>query len=79
MSKCEKFYNKLQTLIDEMLEYIDVLEEKQMAIVDRADEYGREMTEREQERYDELEEEIDNVRECIERVEYAQDSIEDYI
>ena len=79
MSKCGKFYDKLQTLIDEMLEYIDVLEEKQMSIVDRADEHGRDMTEREQERYDEIEEEMDSVRECIERVEYAQDSIEDYI
>lgn len=62
------------------LEAIDLaLIDKRDAIEEKADNLGRDMTAREQERFDYLDSEIYNVEDCIDNLENARLSLEDYV
>lgn len=62
------------------LEYMaTILIDKRDAIEEKADNLGRDMTAREQERYDYLDSEIYNIEDCVENLENARMSLEDYV
>lgn len=76
--KLNKYLSRLETIAEDLDELIGELEEKRDAIEDNAIDHDRDMTDREQERYDALDEEIENVRQCIDEIESAQYYLEDY-
>ena len=79
MKKLNKYNDKLVAIYAEMDNLIGELEEKRDAIEERAIEKDRDMTDTEQERYDEIDEQIDAIRECMENIESAWDAIGDYV
>ena len=56
--KLNKYYNKIQAIYESLDELIGELEEKQNAIEEKAIDHDRDMTEKEQERYDEIDEQL---------------------
>lgn len=79
MKSLTSIYNNIQYMIDE-LEYIsEVLTNKKDSIEEKANNLDRDMTSNEQERYDFLDNKIYNVDDCIENLENAKRSLEDYI
>lgn len=76
--KLTNYYNKIQTIYDGLDDLIGQLEEKQNAIEDKAIEHDRDMTEKEQNRYDEIDEQIRAIDACKDNLEYAMSEIENY-
>lgn len=54
------------------------LKKKRDAIEENAIDRDRDMTEKEQERYDAIDEQISAIEECKDNLEYAMDAIEEY-
>lgn len=79
MKKLNKYNDKLVAIYEELDNLIGELEEKRDAIEERAIEKDRDMTDAEQGRYDEIDEQIDAVRECMDNIESAWDAIGDYV
>ena len=52
--------------------------EERDAIEEKAIDRDRDMTEKEQERYDAIDEQIDAIEECKDNLEYAMGAIEEY-
>lgn len=78
MIKLSKHYNKLQTILDDIEETVEKIEEKQSDIEEKASLACRDLTDREQERYDELDEEISALYDMREYIYSAMESIEEY-
>ena len=76
--KLTNYYNKIQSIYDGLDDLIGQLEEKQNAIEDKAIEHDRDMTEQEQNRYDEIDEQIRAIDACKDNLEYAMSEIENY-
>lgn len=76
--KLINYYNKIQAIYDSLDNLIGKLEEKQNAIEDKAIEHDRDMTEKEQNRYDEIDEQIRAIDACKDNLEYAMSEIEEY-
>ena len=76
--KLNKFYNKIQAIYESLDELIGELEEKQNAIEEKAIDHDRDMTEKEKERYDEIDEQLVAIRECMDNLDYAMSDIEEY-
>ena len=73
----KKYYNKIESMIESMNLDIEKLEERRDAIEDNAAEHDRDMTDREQGRYDALDEKIDALNDIISDLESVMCSIED--
>ena len=71
--------DKLNAIMENINDIILDLEEKRDNIKDKAYDEDRGMTKREQERYDEIDEQISNLEDCVEYIEDAMDCLEDYI
>lgn len=78
MKNLSKYYNKIQAAYEALDDLIGELEEKRDAIEENAIDRDRDMTEKEQERYDEIDEQINAVEECKDNLEYAMGAIEEY-
>lgn len=78
MKNLSKYYNKIQAAYEALDDLIGELEEKRDAIEERAIGKYRDMTEKEQERYDEIDEQISAIEECKDNLEYAMGAIEEY-
>lgn len=76
--KLNKYYNKIQEIYESLDELIGELEEKQNAIEEKAIDHDRDMTEKEQERYNEIDEQLVAIRACMDNLEYAMSDIEEY-
>lgn len=78
MKNLIKYYNKIQAIYDELDNLIGELEETRDAIEEKAIDKGRDMTEKEQERFDAIDEQINAIEECKDNLEYAMGAIEEY-
>lgn len=76
--KLKKYYNKLDEVLIGLQEALEVLEDKIADIQDNADEKCRDLTAREEERIEALEEQMDGVRDSISCLEEALAYIEDW-
>ncbi len=76
--KLTKNINEIESIKEELHDLIENFEETQRVIEDRALELDREMTDKEQERYDALEEHIDAINSCIVSLDDAQSIMTDY-
>lgn len=73
-----KYYDKIQAIYESLDKLIVELEDKQNAIEEKAIDHDRDMTEKEQERYDKIDEQLVAIRECMDNLEYAMSDIEEY-
>lgn len=73
-----KYYDKIEAMKDALSELAEKLEWKKEEIEDRAISLDREMTDSEQERYDDLENQISGIYDCIYDLDSAMDDIVDY-
>ena len=71
--------NKIHSIIDDLQSIVCDLEEKMYAIEDNSNEKGREMTDRETKRFDEIKTKKSNVINCMFYLEYALSEIEEYV
>ena len=79
MKSLKSIYDTIRYMMDE-LESIDLaLIDKRDAIEEKVDNLGRDMTAREQERFDYLDSEISSLEDCYDNLENARMSLEDYI
>lgn len=78
MKNLSKYYDKIQAIYESLDDLIGELEEKRDAIEEKAIDRDRDMTEKEQERYDEIDEQISAIEECKDNLEYAMGAIEEY-
>ena len=79
MKSLKSIYDTIRYMMDE-LEAIDLsLIDKRDSIEERADNLGRDMTSKEQERFDYLDSKIYHIEDCIDNLENARMSLEDYI
>ena len=76
--KLNKYYNKITNIYEDLDDVIGMLEEKRDAIEDRAMEHDRDMSDAEQERYDAIDEQIENIRMAMDELEGALSYIEEY-
>ncbi len=76
--KLTKYYDKIQAIYDSFDDLIARLEENQNAIEEKAIDHDREMTETEQNKYDEIDEQIQAIEACKDNLEYAMSEIEEY-
>ena len=72
-------YNKLNAIMENINDIILDLGEKRNSIKDKAYDEDRGMTKKEQERYDEIDEKIINLEDCVAYIENAMDCLEEYI
>ena len=70
--------NKIHSIIDDLQSIVCDLEEKMYAIEDNSNEKGREMTDRETKRFDEIKTKKSNVINCMFYLEYALSEIDNY-
>ena len=78
MKNLSKLYDKIEAINDSLDELIGELEEKRDAIEENAIDRDRNMTEKEKERYYEIDEQINAIGECKDNLEYAMGAIEEY-
>jgi hypothetical protein len=78
MKNLSKLYDKTEAINDSLDEIIGELEEKRDAIEENAIDRDRNMTEKEKERYYEIDEQINAIEECKDNLEYAMGAIEEY-
>lgn len=76
--KLTKYYDRINAIYESLDDLIGELEETRDAIEDKAIERDRDMTEKEQERYEEIDEQIQAIENCKDNLEYAMSEIEDY-
>ena len=79
MKKMNSQYNKLNAIMENINDIILDLGEKRNSIKDKAYDEDRAMTKKEQERYDEIDEKIINLEDCVAYIENAMDCLEEYI
>ena len=79
MKKMNAQCDKLNAIMENIDDIISELEEKRDSIKDKAYDEDRGMTKREQERYYEINEQINNLEDCVAYIEDAMDCLEDYI
>lgn len=72
-------YNKLNDLMENINDIILDLEEKRDSIEDNANDKDRDMTEKEQEKYNEIDEQIFSLYVCVGYIENSMGCLEDYI
>ena len=70
--------NKIHSIIDDLQSIECDLEKKMYAIEDNSNEKGREMTDRETKRFDEIKAKKSNVINCMFYLEYALSEIDNY-
>lgn len=78
MKQINSYYTKLEAMKYAIEEYIEGLEVKRDAIENRAIEKDRDMTEKEQTRYDALDGQIDSLNAFISNIESAMYDLEEY-
>ena len=78
MKKMTAYASKLLSIKESLDNLIGDLEEARDAIEDKALDHDRDMTEKEQERYDLFDEQIDNVNYAIDSIDEALSYIEEY-
>lgn len=78
MKQLNKFYDEIETINNTLDELIGELEEKRDAIEENAIDRDRDMTDREQEHYHEIDEQINAIACCRDNLEYAMMEIEQY-
>ena len=76
--KLNNVYNKIQAIYESLDELIGELEEKRDAIEEKAIDNGRDMTEKEQERFDDIVVQINAIEECKDNLDYAMSAIDEY-
>ena len=79
MIKLNKPVTMLEDILEKLESKIEDLRVKQDAIAECAVEHDRDMTEREQERYDALEEQIDELQAEQDEIENALDYLREYV
>ena len=70
--------DKLNDIMENIDDIISDLEEKRDNIKDNAFDEDRDMTEKEQERYYEINEQINNLEDCVAYIENAMECLEEY-
>ena len=70
--------DKLNDIMENIDDIISDLEEKRDNIKDNAFDEDRDMTEKEQERYYEIDDQISNLEDCVAYIENAMDCLGDY-
>ena len=78
MKDLSKYYEKIQVIYDSLDELIGELEEKRDAIEEKAIDRDRDMTEKEQERFDDIVVQINAIEECKDNLDYAMSAIDEY-
>lgn len=78
MKNLSKYYDKIEAINDSLDDLIGELEEKRDAIEENAIDRDRNMTEKEKERYYEIDEQINAIACCKDNLEYAMMEIEQY-
>ena len=78
MKKMNAQYNKLNAIMETINDIISDLEEKRDDIEQKAWDKDRDMTEREQINYDDLDEQISSLEDCVAYIENAMDCLGDY-
>ena len=78
MKKMNAQYNKLSDMMGNINDIISDLEEKRDSIEDNANDKDRDMTKKEQEMYDELDEQSNSLYCCLECIGNAMDWLEKY-
>jgi chromosome segregation ATPase len=76
--KMARYFERIETIKEALGEVVDDLEQRRDDIEERAISYDREMTNSEQERYDELDEQIASIYDCMDTLDSAMDYISDY-
>ena len=71
-------YNKLNDMMENIIDIISDLEEKIGRIEDKAFDEDRDMTKKEKEKRDEIDEQISNLEDCVAYIENAMDCLGDY-
>lgn len=79
MKKLDKYYERLEKIKTELEKIVEELNEKKEVISDRAIEHDRDMTEKEEERYDALDAKADDLLLVIDSIEDAMGNLEEYI
>ena len=79
MIKLNKQVNALESILDRLDEKIEELMKKQSDIEENAEYHNREITQREQDRYDKLQEKIDNLYDEKDAIDCALDYLRDYV
>ena len=79
MTSLPSIYNEIQDIIDELKYMSEVLGDKRDTIEEKAYYSDRDMTAREQERYNYLISEISSLEDCVESLENARMSLADHI
>ena len=77
MKDLSKYYEKIQAIYESLDDLIGELKEARDAIEEKAIDRDRDMTEKEQECYDEIDEQISTIEECRETLESAMFAIEE--
>lgn len=77
--KLNRFANTLINMQEQLETLKDSIEDKMVAIVERAEERDRGLTESEQERYDEYENQIYIIETTIDDIEVVINDMDDYI
>ena len=78
MKKMNSQYDKLNAIMENINDIISDLEEKRGSMEDEAYKGDRGMTKREQINYDELDERIRSLEDCVAYIENAMDCLGDY-
>ena len=78
MKDLSKYYEKIQAIYESLDELIGELEEKRDAIEENAIDRDRDMTEKEQERFDDIVVQINAIEECKDNLDYAMSAIDEY-
>ena len=78
MKDLSKYYEKIQAIYDSLDDLIGELEEKRDAIEENAIDRDRDMTEKEQERFDDIVVQINAIEECKDNLDYAMSAIDEY-
>ena len=79
MKKMTAQCDKLNAIMENINDIISDLEEKRDSIEDKAYNEDRNMKKREQINYDDLDEQISSLEDCVAYIENAMDCLEDYI
>ena len=72
-------YDKLNAIMENIIDIISDLEEKIGSIEDKAFDEDRDMTKKEQGKCDEIDEQISSLEDCVAYIENAMECLDDYI
>ena len=79
MKKMNSQYDKLNAIMENIIDIISDLEEKIGSIEDKAFDEDRDMTKKEQGKCDEIDEQISSLEDCVAYIENAMECLDDYI